>query len=66
MRKSLTTQCHFIVVLAHHGCVVAALKRDERLVVTNGSTRLRAGDELTFIGSEPAVNAAREKLDGTN
>jgi Trk K+ transport system NAD-binding subunit len=51
--------------LALRGCVVAALKRGERLVVPNGSTRLEAGDVLTLIGGERPVYAARGKLDGT-
>jgi NhaP-type Na+/H+ or K+/H+ antiporter/uncharacterized protein with PhoU and TrkA domain len=52
--------------LALRGCVVAALKRGDRLVVPNGSTRLEAGDVLTLIGGEGAVTAAQEKLDGTD
>jgi Trk K+ transport system NAD-binding subunit len=52
--------------LALRGCVAAALKRGERLVVPNGSTVLEAGDVLTLVGGEGAVQAAREKLDGTD
>ncbi|MCA1566032.1 MAG: TrkA C-terminal domain-containing protein [Acidobacteria bacterium] len=52
--------------LALHGCVAAALKRDDRLVVSNGSTKLNAEDVLTLVGGEPALNVAREKLDGAN
>lgn len=51
--------------LALRGCVVAALKRGDRLVAPNGSTRLEAGDVLTLIGGERAVYAACGKLDGT-
>lgn len=52
--------------LALRGCVAAALKRDDKIIAPNGSTKLKAGDVLTLIGDEPALNAAREKLDGTN
>jgi Trk K+ transport system NAD-binding subunit len=51
--------------LALRGCVVAALKRGEGLVVPNGSTRLEAGDVLTLIGGEGAIYAARGRLDGS-
>jgi Trk K+ transport system NAD-binding subunit len=51
--------------LALRGCVLAALKRGERLVVPDGSTRLEASDVLTLIGGERSVYAARGKLDGT-
>jgi Trk K+ transport system NAD-binding subunit len=52
--------------LALRGCVVAALKRGDRLVAPNGSTKLEAGDILTLIGGEAAVYTARGKLDRTD
>ncbi len=47
-------------------CVVAALRRDDSLIAPNGSTKLRAGDVLTLVGTESAIEQARIKLHATD
>ncbi|HJU54649.1 MAG TPA: TrkA C-terminal domain-containing protein, partial [Pyrinomonadaceae bacterium] len=51
-----------LAALALKGCVVVALRRGGRLATPNGGTKLRAGDVLTLLGSEAAIENARAKL----
>lgn len=53
-----------IAALALHGCVIVALRRDDKLIVPNGSIELQMNDVLTILGSEPALAEAQAKLDG--
>jgi NhaP-type Na+/H+ or K+/H+ antiporter len=46
------------------GCVVAVVRRAEKLVSPQGRTRLRTGDVITLLGSESAIRRARERLEG--
>lgn len=51
-----------LAVLALRDCVVVALRRGERLIAPDGGTKLRAGDVLTLLGSEAAIEEARARL----
>jgi len=48
--------------LALQGCVVVALRRDEKLIAPKGSTRLREDDVLTLLGQEEALQKAIRRL----
>jgi NhaP-type Na+/H+ or K+/H+ antiporter/uncharacterized protein with PhoU and TrkA domain len=48
--------------LALRGCVVVALRRGAQLIAPSGGTKLRAGDVLTLLGSEAAIEKARARL----
>jgi Trk K+ transport system NAD-binding subunit len=48
--------------LALEGCVVAIVRRGEKLLVPKGRTRIRPGDVLTVVGDEAAIRGARARL----
>jgi Trk K+ transport system NAD-binding subunit len=48
--------------LALRHCVVAVVRRGDRLVAPRGSTQLREGDVLTLIGTDDGIREARERL----
>ncbi len=48
--------------LALGGCVIAVVRRGDKLLVPQGATRVRTGDVLTVVGDEAAVRRARERL----
>jgi Trk K+ transport system NAD-binding subunit len=48
--------------LSLKGCVVAVVRRGEKLVSPRGSTILHEGDILTLMGTEPAIRKARDLM----
>jgi Trk K+ transport system NAD-binding subunit len=48
--------------LALRHCVVAVVRRGDRLVAPRGSPQLREGDVLTLIGTDDGIREARERL----
>lgn len=58
-RKRIGTN---LAQLQLRGCLVVALRRDDKLISPNGSTVIRYNDILTLLGDSKSLEAAKNKL----